>query len=68
MKHIALATAVLLGMAFLTPSVVFSPAEAKITPGSQVNGGGNEPKGEANGVPTAPATNPAGNEPGGHNK
>jgi hypothetical protein len=31
----------------------------------QVNGGGNTPKGEANGVP---AKNPAGHEPGGHNK
>ena len=31
----------------------------------QVNGGGNTPKGEANGVPSK---NPAGHEPGGHNK
>lgn len=32
---------------------------------TQVNGGGKTPNGEANGVPH---TNPAGNEPGGHNK
>ena len=31
----------------------------------QVNGGGNVPNGEANGVP---ASNPAGHEPPGHNK
>ena len=31
----------------------------------QVNGGGNVPNGNANGVP---ASNPAGNEPPGHNK
>ena len=31
----------------------------------QVNGGGNVPNGEANGVP---ASNPAGHEPAGHNK
>jgi hypothetical protein len=31
----------------------------------QVNGGGNIPNGEANGVP---ASNPAGHEPPGHNK
>src|SRR5215212_2219237 len=37
-------------------------AFAKIT---QVNGGGQTPNGEANGVPS---TNPAGHEPGGHNK
>ena len=30
-----------------------------------VNGGGNTPNGEANGVPRQ---NPAGHEPGGHNK
>lgn len=43
-----------------------------ITPGTttQTNGGGNEPKGEANGVPTTttPATNPAGKAPAGQNK
>jgi hypothetical protein len=59
-----------MGMAFLTLSM----ADAKITPATppvKENGGGNTPKGEANGVPTTPgtpATNPAGNEPGGHNK
>ena len=31
----------------------------------QVNGGGNIPNGNANGVPSS---NPAGNEPPGHNK
>ena len=31
----------------------------------QVNGGGNVPNGEANGIP---ASNPAGQEPPGHNK
>jgi hypothetical protein len=31
----------------------------------QVNGGGNIPKGDANGVPSS---NPAGSEPPGHNK
>ena len=31
----------------------------------QVNGGGNTPNGEANGVPSS---NPAGHEPPGHNK
>jgi hypothetical protein len=31
----------------------------------QVNGGGNVPNGEANGIPSS---NPAGHEPAGHNK
>lgn len=31
----------------------------------KVNGGGHTPNGEANGIP---AKNPAGHEPGGHNK
>ena len=31
----------------------------------QVNGGGNIPNGNANGVPSS---NPAGHQPGGHNK
>ncbi len=40
--------------------------EERIAPTiTQVNGGGNEPKGNANGVP---AKNPAGNEPPGQNK
>ena len=40
--------------------------EERIAPTiTQVNGGGNTPNGEANGVP---AKNPAGNEPPGHNK
>lgn len=40
--------------------------EERIAPSIlQVNGGGNIPDGNANGVP---ASNPAGNEPPGHNK
>jgi len=40
--------------------------EERIAPTiAQVNGGGNVPNGEANGVP---ASNPAGNEPPGQNK
>jgi len=40
--------------------------EERIAPAiAQVNGGGNIPNGEANGVP---ASNPAGNEPPGQNK
>jgi hypothetical protein len=39
---------------------------AKITP-VKVNGGGNTPKGEANGVPSE-NQNPAGSAPPGHNK
>jgi hypothetical protein len=40
--------------------------EERIAPAIlQVNGGGNIPNGEANGVP---ASNPAGYEPPGHNK
>ena len=40
--------------------------EERIAPAIlQVNGGGNIPNGEANGVP---ASNPAGHEPPGHNK
>jgi hypothetical protein len=42
------------------------PLEERIAPTIlQVNGGGNVPNGNANGVP---ASNPAGNEPPGHNK
>jgi hypothetical protein len=40
--------------------------EERIAPAiAQVNGGGNVPNGEANGVP---ASNPAGHEPPGQNK
>ena len=40
--------------------------EERIAPAIlQVNGGGNVPNGNANGVP---ASNPAGHEPPGHNK
>ena len=42
------------------------PLEERIAPTIlQVNGGGNIPNGNANGVP---ASNPAGNEPPGQNK
>ena len=43
--------------------------EERIAPAittTQVNGGGNTPNGNANGVPTI-ATNPAGKAPAGHN-
>src|SRR5215207_1643825 len=62
MKHIVLATALLLVVAFAAPSIVISSADAKIT---QTNGGGNTPGGNANGVPHE---NPAGKEPPGQNK
>jgi len=43
-----------------------SKLEERIAPTIlQVNGGGNVPTGNANGVP---ASNPAGHEPAGHNK
>jgi len=58
-KRIALLFAAL--MVALTMSFS-SVAFAKIT---KENRGGQEPKGEAKGIP---ATNPAGHEPGGHNK
>ncbi len=50
-----------------TPVKLTEKQMKKITAGKieQINGGGNTPKGEANGVP---AKNPAGHEPGGHNK
>jgi hypothetical protein len=58
-KRIALLlTALMLALSMSFGGVAF----AKIT---QTNGGGNTPNGQANGVPS---TNPAGNEPGGHNK
>ena len=44
----------------------FERLEERIAPAiAQVNGGGNIPNGEANGVP---ASNPAGHEPPGQNK
>jgi hypothetical protein len=49
-----------------TPQLQIVELEERIAPAIvQVNGGGNVPNGEANGVP---ATNPAGNEPPGQNK
>jgi hypothetical protein len=44
-------------------------AGAITTTTTQVNGGGNTPKGQANGVPTTTvSTNPAGSAPPGQNK
>jgi len=67
MKKLVTITLLLAGVAFLMPSVVPSQADAKITQGGQVNGGGNTPNGEANGVPTSPNTNPQGKAPPGQN-
>jgi hypothetical protein len=55
---LVLVVAVMMALTMSFSGVAF----AKIT---KVNGGGNTPKGEAKGVP---ATNPAGHEPGRHNK
>jgi hypothetical protein len=52
----------------LSKEQMASVTAGTITPGSQTNGGGNEPKGQANGVPTTPATNPQGKAPAGQNK
>jgi hypothetical protein len=61
-KRIALLlTALMLALSMSFGGVAF----AKITE-TKVNGGGNTPKGKANGVPTV-ATNPAGHAPPGHN-
>ena len=52
-----------------TITLEIEPLEERIAPsivGVQVNGGGNSPNGEANGVPTV-NLNPAGHAPGGHN-
>ena len=58
-KRIALVTtAVMLALSMSFSGVAFGAIE-------QVNGGGNTPNGEANGVP---ASNPAGHEPPGQNK
>ena len=53
-------------MRALTEQELRTVAGAKITP-TKVNGGGNTPSGEANGVPTT-NLNPAGSAPRGHNK
>ena len=53
-------------MRTLTQTEARKVAGGKISP-VQVNGGGNTPKGEANGVPTT-NLNPAGSAPRGHNK
>jgi len=65
MKSVALAITLLFGMSFLVPDVVISQADAKITDTKQ-NGGGQTPKGKANGVPTV-STNPTGKAPPGQN-
>ncbi len=64
MKIFSLALALLVGGAFVASSAIISPdsAEARIT---KTNKGGNQPQGEAKGIP---ATNPAGHAPPGHNK
>jgi len=49
----------------LTPEELYGVAGGSIT-GVQVNGGGNTPRGQANGVPTV-YENPAGNIPPGQN-
>lgn len=49
----------------LTQAEMDNVVAGKITP-TQVNGGGNTPNGNANGVPTV-NLNPAGKAPGGHN-
>ncbi len=59
-RTLAILMACLFMMAVLV--VMTAPAFAKIT---QTNNGGQEPKGNANGVPH---TNPAGKEPPGQNK
>ena len=62
-KLLTVVTSVLFLFAIAPAADVFlSDAQAKIT---KTNGGGQTPKGEANGIPS---TNPAGKEPAGHNK
>ena len=53
-------------MRALTEKELRQVSGGKISP-VQVNGGGNTPQGEANGVPTT-NLNPAGSAPPGHNK
>jgi hypothetical protein len=77
MKHKLSALAVLGAFTFTAGAAMAEPIKlskaqldkvvaGKITE-TQVNGGGQTPKGEANGVPTT-ATNPAGSPPPGQNK
>jgi hypothetical protein len=57
-------------MRMLTDKEVCKVAGGKITPvTTQLNGGGNTPRGEANGVPIITTNlNPSGFAPSGHNK
>jgi hypothetical protein len=75
MKRILLASAIALGTmttvalaetAALTDTQMDEVRAGKLTT-TQTNGGGNTPKGNANGVPTV-TTNSGGNQPPGHNK
>jgi hypothetical protein len=80
MKHILLSAVALGAMTSFALAQPAKPADTRsepmkltgaqmdsVTAGTivQVNGGGNIPNGNANGVP---ASNPAGHEPPGHNK
>jgi hypothetical protein len=53
------------GLRELTNTEIGQVSGGKITEGQQVNGGGNIPHGNANGVPKQPNTNPAGHAPPG---
>jgi multisubunit Na+/H+ antiporter MnhC subunit len=64
MKRILLVLTVALVLAALVVAMAM-PAFAKITT-THVNGGGNTPGGNANGVPTV-SSNPAGHQPPGQN-
>ena len=69
----ALATMAVTLSAAILVSTVAAPVEAKISPRSCENPGGNEPGGQqpncrGQGLTQNPATNPAGHAPGGHNK
>ena len=64
MKRVLTVIVVALVMAALMV-VTVAPAFAKITP-VKVNGGGNTPNGQANGVPSE-NQNPSGHAPPGHN-
>ena len=68
---VALSVVALAGAAMAEPVKLSKEQMAAVTAGTitttQVNGGGNTPKGTANGVPTV-STNPAGSAPPGQNK
>ena len=72
---VALSAFALVGVANAEPVKLSKEQLASITAGAitttttQLNGGGNTPKGTANGVPTVSvSTNPAGSAPPGQNK